>query len=121
MGYNFSERFEIVYKKYCEQTEQLGIRPNETALARYLGVSKTTVQRWKSGQVPASKDVKTIHDKLAFSYDWLISGEGEPMDTNQEKIAALEEEVQRLRTRIFMEGDANEKSAANTGKAAGRE
>lgn len=94
---NFSERFEIIYQKYCLQTAQLGTRPNETAFGRYMGVSKTTVQRWKGGQVPASRDIKTIHDKLEFAYDWLISGEGEMFDTTAQKLEELVEEIQRLK------------------------
>lgn len=39
------------------------------------------MQRWEKGQVPAARDIKTIHDKLGFAYDWLIAGEGEMFDT----------------------------------------
>lgn len=74
---NFSERFEIVYKKYYEWGLDNGFKPSKLAFSRFVGVSQATMQRWEKGQIPAAKDIKTIHDKLGFSYDWLIAGEGE--------------------------------------------
>lgn len=121
MKNDFSGRFEIIYKKYCEQLIPMGSIPSETGLARYTGVSKTTVQRWRGGQVPGPESLKVIHDKLGFSYDWLISGEGEMFDSAEERIAELEAENRRLTTRFFMEGNRDEKSFGNTDRAAGQE
>lgn len=113
MKNDFSKRFEIVYKRYSDQTGQMGTRPNETAFGRYLVVSKTTVQRWKGGQVPAAKDIKTLHDKLGFAYDWLIAGEGEMYDTTARKLAEQQAEIDRLRRQATNE--------PTLGKAAGQE
>ncbi|MDE6734744.1 MAG: hypothetical protein K2J64_04675 [Desulfovibrio sp.] len=39
------------------------------------------MQKWEMGQVPTAKDLKAIHDRLGFAYDWLIAGEGEMFDS----------------------------------------
>lgn len=110
----------------------MGTRPNETALGRYIGVSKTTVQRWKGGQVPAAKDIKTIHDKLGFSYDWLITGEGEMFDTTARELAAKDEalvakdqvieekdaEIARLTNMIFVDGVGDKHGSGSIVKVA---
>ena len=77
---NFSDRFEIIYKKFYDWGLDNGFKPSKLAFSRFVGVSQATMQRWEKGQVPAARDVKTIHDKLGFAYDWLIAGEGEMFD-----------------------------------------
>lgn len=80
---NFSKRFEIIYKKYYDWGLDNGFKPSKLAFSRFVGVSQATMQRWEKGQVPAARDVKTLHDKLGFAYDWLIAGEGEMFDAVQ--------------------------------------
>lgn len=131
---DFKQRFEIIYKKFAVGEIEKGIKPSELAFSRFAEVSQTTMQRWKKGQVPASKDIKTIHDKLGFAYDWLISGKGEMYDASAQRISKLEEqidsmqqeidelkkEISALRTKNAFEGVTDEKSATDTGRAAGQ-
>ena len=79
------------------------------------------MQKWEKGQRPTAPHIKLIHDKLGFSYDWLITGEGEPMDEQQKQIEALEQEVKQLRTQLLHDGVTDEKSLTNIGTAAGQE
>lgn len=123
MEENFSQRFEIVYKKYAERVEELGSKPSKLAFSRYVGVVQATMQRWEAGQVPGPKDLKTLHDKLGFSYDWLISGEGEPeSDTPSSRLQVenenLKKEIQRLQTQIFVEGASDQAEQVAIGKTA---
>lgn len=119
---NFRQRFEIIYEAYVNLVANTGAKPSKLAFSRFLGVAQGTMQNWDyNGTVPSGKDLKTIHDKLGFSYDWLISGEGEPMDRTHEKVEALEAEVQRLRTRLFVEGSTDKDVAPNTNKASGEQ
>ena len=38
------------------------------------------MQKWSKGQWPSAEDLETIHDKLGFSYSWLVTGEGDPFE-----------------------------------------
>lgn len=118
---DFKQRFEIIYKKFADWGIQNGFKPSKLAFSRFIGVFQATMQRWEKGQLPSGKDLKTIHDKLGFSYDWLISGEGEMLDSAAKKLAEQEAEIARLRTKLLMQGDPDEKSSAATAKAAGQE
>ena len=100
MDKNFSERFKRIYQKYAGMITEMGGKPSESGLARFLGVSQTATQRWKKYQVPDAESLKQIHDKLGFAYDWLISGKGEMMDTAAERLATLEAEVAELRNEM---------------------
>lgn len=111
---NFSERYNIVFGKYAKLITEMGGKPSESGLARFLGVSQTTTQRWKNYQIPNGKGLKAIHDKLGFSYDWLIAGEGEMFDTRDAEIA-------RLRTRQLVEGTTDKTAVTDTARAAGQE
>lgn len=122
MGNNFSERFKIVFKKYAEMVEKMGSRPSESGLARFLEVSQTTLQRWKNYQLPDPESLKAIHDKLGFSYDWLITGEGEMFDQMSSLLAEKDAEIARLRTMLLGEGVGDKAAAtAITARAAGQE
>lgn len=116
---DFKQRFEIVYDKFATWGMNNGFKPSRLAFARFLGVSQGRMQQWEKGKLPGGEDLKAIHDKLGFAYDWLISGEGEMFDEAAQKIEALEHEVKRLRAERLMEGTASQDSATNTGKAAG--
>lgn len=118
---DFKQRFEIIYKKYADWGIQNGFKPSKLAFSRFLGVFQATMQRWEKGKLPNPKEMKTIHDKLGFSYDWLITGEGEPMDDQQKRIEELEEEVKQLRTRQIVEGTTDKAAVTVTARAAGQE
>lgn len=94
---DFTQRFEFIYLCYSRLVEETGSKPSESGLARFLGVPQPNVNRWKKYQFPDPVSLKLIHDKLGFAYDWLISGEGEMMDSKDERIAELEDEVAKLK------------------------
>lgn len=78
---DFSARFAIIYKKFADWAAGNGFRPSKLAFSRFIGISQGGMQKWEMGQVPTAKDLKAIHDKLGFAYDWLIAGEGEMFDS----------------------------------------
>lgn len=121
MSNNFSTRYKLIYRKYADIIEKMGGKPSESGLARFLGVSQTATQRWKNYQLPDPESMKSIHDKLGFSYDWLITGEGEPMDATQERINSLERELELLRTRKVANETSGKADANEIAKAAGQE
>ena len=118
---SFEEQFKIIYQKFADWATSEGFKPNRTAFARHIGVSQGCMQKWEKGQRPTAPHIKLIHDKLGFSYDWLITGEGEPMNEQQKQIEALEQEVKQLRTQLLHDGVTDEKSLTNIGTAAGQE
>lgn len=46
----------------------------------FLNISTGKLQKWAKGQWPSAEDLETIHDKLGFSYSWLVTGEGDPFE-----------------------------------------
>lgn len=117
---DFIKQFEQIYKKFADWAIQQGFKPNRTAFARHIGVSQGCMQKWEKGQRPTASHMKLIHDKLGFAYDWLITGEGEMFDEPARLLAEKDKEIARLKRKLFVEGDSNEDSAANTAKAAGQ-
>lgn len=118
---DFKQQFEIIYKKFYDWGVANGFKPSKLAFSRFIGVSQGAIQNWEyKGTYPGAKDLKTIHDKLGFSYDWLITGEGEPMDKQQKQIEALKQEVEQLRTRLFVEGTTDKATVTDTAKAGGQ-
>lgn len=118
---DFSQRFEIIYQTYAEFGKANGFKPSKLAFSRYVGVFQATMQRWEKGQIPSGKDLKTIHDKLGFSYDWLISGEGEMFDQAAKLLAEKDAEISRLQTILFIDGTGDKDDSSDTDKAAGQE
>lgn len=126
---DFKQRFEIIYKKYAAWGIQNGFKPSKLAFSRFLDVPQGTMQGWEyRGSLPTGKDLKTIHDKLGFSYDWLITGEGEQFDESAQVMAAQKAEIERLEAenrklnaRLLQDGVIDEKSVAETAKAVGQE
>lgn len=78
---DFSARFAVIYKKFADWAAGNGFRPSKLAFSRFIGISQGGMQKWEMGQVPTGRDLKTIHDKLGFAYDWLIAGEGPMFDS----------------------------------------
>lgn len=126
---DFRQRFEIIYKKFFDWGKQNGFKPSKLAFSRFLGVSQGAIQNWEyKGTLPAGKDLKTIHDKLGFSYDWLITGEGDMFDEAARLLAEKDAEIERLKeenrkltTHPDHDGMTDEKSLADIAKAAGQE
>lgn len=121
MEENFSQRFEMIYEKYKSLVADLGCKPSELAFSRYIEVVQATMQNWKKGQIPGPKDLKKIHDKLGFAYDWLISGQGEMFDNTAQRLAEQERQIQELSARLCGNESAAKASASNTAHAVGQE
>lgn len=73
------------------------------AFARFLNHAHDgKVNAWRKGQWPSADDIVAIHDKLGFSYRWLLNGEGEPLESSdtclavRDHVAALESRVEAL-------------------------
>lgn len=112
---NFSQRFEIIYKKFSCWAKSDNRPYSKLAFSRYLDISQGRMQKWEAGQIPRPADLKIIHDKLGFSYSWLITGEGDPC---AEEAAGLpstsSDEVVSLQKRIAeLEAELREERALN--------
>lgn len=112
---DFSQQFEIIYEKFSCWAKSDNRPSSKLAFSRYLDVSQGRMQKWEAGQIPRPADLKTIHDKLGFSYSWLITGEGEPC---AEEAVALpsnsSDEVVSLQRRIAeLEAELKEERALN--------
>lgn len=75
---DWSKPYEIVYKKFCKQAQEAGEKASQLAFARFLGASQGKVKAWAGGQWPLASDLAVLAEKLGFSYQWLVTGEGEP-------------------------------------------
>lgn len=68
---------------------------SQTQLGEICGVSKAAVSQWETGvSTPEIRKLLIIRSKLAFSFDWLITGEGE---IDSDFISAGKERRQRTR------------------------
>ena len=65
----------VFYDQYVKLCFENNERP--TALARKLGFSPNSPQRWKAGVVPKSDTVQKIADYFGVSTDYLLKGDGE--------------------------------------------
>ncbi len=58
---------------------------SQTALGELCGVSKAAVSQWETGfSTPEIKKLLVLRSKLIFSFDWLLTGEGE-MDKSEQR------------------------------------
>jgi len=129
----FIQRFEVIYKKFAERAAAEGRPASKLAFARFVGVSQGCMQKWEKGQIPNAKDLITIRDKLGFSLNWLITGEGNLWDESmlevdelKARIAVLEAELReadrinrKLTTRLLVDGVGDKDGATNIGRAGG--
>lgn len=70
---------------------------SQTQLGEICGVSKAAVSQWETGvSTPEIRKLLIIRSKLAFSFDWLITGEGEINSSVNVTAAGIE---RRQRTR----------------------
>ena len=72
----FSQQYAVIYDyfKNCAEKDQ---KPSSKLdLARLLGVSQGQMQNWEKGQRPNALACLTIHKKLGFEFEWLITGQG---------------------------------------------
>ncbi len=134
----FSERFDFIYKKFAEQAAKEGEPDSKLAFARFMGVSQGRMQAWEKGQLPRADDLKTMHDKMGFSYAWLIAGQGEPFEETETRVdqaeyeqlkarvTELEAELReadrinrKLTARLLIDGIGDNAAVPATGKAEG--
>lgn len=100
---NWSEKYEIVYKNFCKINYLKEKTPTIRGFCNFLGISLGKRQKWELGQWPSADDLHTLHEKMGFTYQWLITGEGEPFDTPaiQAALPAQQEiDVQTLLARL---------------------
>lgn len=112
---SFAQRFEIIYKKFSGWAKSDNRPYSKLAFSRYLDISQGRMQKWEAGQIPRPADLKIIHDKLGFSYSWLITGEGEPcVEVTTGLPSASSDEVVSLQKRIAeLEAELKEERTLN--------
>lgn len=124
MDGDFSLLFEIIYEKYSDIAISMGSNPSVLGFSKFLGLKNDgKVKAWKKGQWPSAEDLASMHEKLGFSYRWLVTGKGDPFDggnaethelpsqeeyeTLKGKITELERENAELRSRLNIEAGEN--------------
>ena len=112
---SFSQQFEIIYEKFSRWAKSDNRPYSKLALSRYLDISQGRMQKWEAGQIPRPADLKIIHDKLGFSYRWLITGEGDPCAEEVTCLpSASSDEVVNLQRHIAeLEAELKEERALN--------
>lgn len=79
MKQDFSELFEIIWNKFIPAK---GERKSLPSFASYLGHEhKGRVTAWSKGQWPSAHDCWIIHQKMGFGLEWLLTGEGEMLQS----------------------------------------
>lgn len=77
---DWSYKFEMVYKTFCSVAASKDMKATNKTFCGFLNISTGKLQKWSKGQWPSAEDLETIHDKLGFSYSWLVTGEGDPFE-----------------------------------------
>lgn len=113
---NFSQRFEIIYKLYCEMAVVAGLKPSKLGLAKFLGISQGRMQSWENGQIPRPADIILLHDKFRLDFKWLMTGKGEPLAKDKAgqrtgDFAELEKENDLLKAELAEEKSFSRKLA----------
>lgn len=111
---DFSQQFEIIYEKFSRWAKSDNRPSSKLAFSRYLDISQGRMQKWEAGQIPRPADLKIIHDKLGFSYSWLVTGEGEPDAEATVPSPVSADDVMTLKRRIAeLEAELKEERALN--------
>lgn len=77
----FKKNFDFIYNFFVQSTKAQEFGPSYSGFARFLGVSVGKIQAWREGgQWPKAPDIALLHKKMGFSYEWLVTGEGEPFE-----------------------------------------
>ncbi len=77
---DWSYKCEMVYKTFCSVAASKDMKATNKTFCDFLNISTGKLQKWSKGQWPSAEDLETIHDKLGFSYSWLVTGEGDPFE-----------------------------------------
>lgn len=101
MEQDWSEQYKIVWNIFLAHPQSVENGISRRCLSRYLGISSGKTQKWEAGQWPSAEDLSKLHDKLGLSYRWLVTGIGEPFDS-EGSAANLNDsaEAERLRSRV---------------------
>ena len=76
---NFTKHYEFIYDIFLKKYALNNISPSLRGFCSFLGISLGKRQAWQErGQWPSAEDLETLHNKMGFSYRWLVTGEGEP-------------------------------------------
>ena len=62
----------MVYKTFCSVAASKDMKATNKTFCDFLNISTGKLQKWSKGQWPSAEDLETIHDKLGFSYSWLV-------------------------------------------------
>lgn len=94
-------KYQLVYDYFCSIADSKECKPTVRGFCDFLGISAGKRQKWSQGQWPSAEDLEVLHDKLGFSYRWLITGEGDPFEEGgtlpEAGMAKREENATRLR------------------------
>lgn len=94
-------KYQLVYNYFCSVADSKGSKPTVRGFCSFLGISAGKRQKWSQGQWPSAEDLEVLHDKLGFSYRWLITGEGDPFEEGgtlpEADTTRRKEEATRLR------------------------
>lgn len=101
-GASWHINYEMVYERFRFLADSKGFKPNVRGFCDFLEISAGKRQKWSLGQWPSAEDLEKLHDRLGFSYRWLITGEGEPFEEKGSlpeegaRVHALEARLQEL-------------------------
>jgi len=79
----WQQQFEIIKEIASKEMQKAGTVFSISALDRFLNLETKRARYWDRGQRPTASDLVRISDKLGISLRWLITGEGEPHDSQQ--------------------------------------
>lgn len=91
---NWSKQYEIIYNIFCKKNHSNDNKPTIRGFCDLLGISLGKRQKWEAGQWPNADDLLVLHKKMGFSYEWLVTGEGDLFDTPQQQTALTPPEPQ---------------------------
>ncbi len=101
-GTSWHINYEMVYERFRSLADSKGFKANVRGFCDFLEISAGKRQKWSLGQWPSAEDLEKLHDRLGFSYRWLITGEGEPFEEGGglpeegARVHALEARLQEL-------------------------
>jgi transcriptional regulator with XRE-family HTH domain len=96
----------MFYEQYVELCTKLNKSPS--GVAQELGISKTSVTRWKNGAIPNSKIINKIADYFEVSTDYIIKGNEEQKSDSPKSKTEKEFIVLARRTPNMSEKDHKE-------------
>ncbi len=83
---------------------------NQSQLGELCGITKAAISQWETGvSTPEIKKLIELRSKLDFSLDWLITGEGEIVESSLSVTANITERRQGDRR----QGDRRESGRLN--------